>query len=607
MTVRWKPLVFLSGLFLIVGLVGVVAIVVTLTPHSSREVLRRARAAQEAGHFENAEIYYKQALQIDGKDAAVHYQIAGLYRDWVRRAPAEKQIALQTQRIEHLMNAVKFDKVILGPRQELLKIFMDEDLAGADLSIQWARDVLNVDAANTDAHFVLAMAALDERTPKIADARRHIEALGAKKAPAIRLLWAKARLAEATGDQPGLASVLAQARAITLGADAGPVDRLAGIQLAALAVRDETDPGRLDEQVNGMLTQVKALCQVAKLGPPCVSRLRLVLEQTQKALTQRSARLAAVSNNAIEKSAGPSSVDRNNAAAAAATRPVMDRLVSAIEQGLESMFQLALSSDRDPDLQIFVAYADHLRLRTERDRCLELVDRALKSPQATRRTSVLMVMNLHTVAVEMALSRADDAGRFDKAAPHIQALVECAEPRAQGLGHLFAGSVDLDRSGVAREMNAAENTPVSRENAGKFRLSALRHLKVAAAQLPEMAEAQARYGVALVLAGEQNLGRQFLQTALRLGGLDAQYQLWAAWAILQAGYPEEAEPIIASLTRQVGSANVPREMEAGIFLLSGEIHQARRTPEELNKAIADFERSLAASHGANATVIVRLA
>ena len=65
----------------------------------------------------------------------------------------------------------------------------------------------------------------------------------------------------------------------------------------------------------------------------------------------------------------------------------------------------------------------------------------------------MMVMNLHTVAVEMALSRADDKARFDKAAPHIQALLDCPEPRAQGFGHLFAGSVDLDRSGVAREMN----------------------------------------------------------------------------------------------------------------------------------------------------------
>ncbi len=32
-----------------------------------------------------------------------------------------------------------------------------------------------------------------------------------------------------------------------------------------------------------------------------------------------------------------------------------------------------------------------------------------------------------------------DKGRFDKAAPHIQALLDCADRRFQGLAHLFAG------------------------------------------------------------------------------------------------------------------------------------------------------------------------
>ncbi len=217
-------------------------------------------------------------------------------------------------------------------------------------------------------------------------------------------------------------------------------------------------------------------------------------------------------------------------------------------------------------------------------------------------------MHLHTVAVEMALSRADDAQRFDKAQPHIKALLDCSESRAQGLGHLFAGSIELDRSGVTKENAPVRDAPApTREAATKLRNSALRHLKIAATQLPEMSQAQARYGVALVLAGEQNLGRQFLQTALRLGGLDPQYQLWAAWAVLQAGYPEEAEPVVAALLRQVGTSNVPREMEGGIFLLSGEIHQARRTPDELVKAVADFERCLATGQEASSTVIVRLA
>ena len=46
MTVRWKPLVILSGLFLLVALIGVVAITLTLVPRSSQSFLS-ARIAHE--------------------------------------------------------------------------------------------------------------------------------------------------------------------------------------------------------------------------------------------------------------------------------------------------------------------------------------------------------------------------------------------------------------------------------------------------------------------------------------------------------------------------------------------------------------------------------
>ena len=43
MTVRWKPLLILSGLFVAVALIGVVAISFTLAPRSSQSVLKRPR------------------------------------------------------------------------------------------------------------------------------------------------------------------------------------------------------------------------------------------------------------------------------------------------------------------------------------------------------------------------------------------------------------------------------------------------------------------------------------------------------------------------------------------------------------------------------------
>ena len=161
--------------------------------------------------------------------------------------------------------------------------------------------------------------------------------------------------------------------------------------------------------------------------------------------------------------------------------------------------------------------------------------------------------------------------------------------------------------GRSRETEGDASRASTKDSPAYLRTSAVHHLKIAAALMPDIAEAQARYGVALVLAGEQNLGRQFLQTALRLGSLDSQYQLWAAWAILQAGYPEEAEPIVSALLRQVASGDAPRELEGSLHLLSGEIHQAKRSPDELNKAVGGFEKALATGRETSSTVVVRLA
>ena len=252
--------------------------------------------------------------------------------------------------------------------------------------------------------------------------------------------------------------------------------------------------------------------------------------------------------------------DRPGVATGKGTR--VDALVEAIEVELEAIFQKVLSGHEKVDLQVYLSYADHLRFRQQRDRCLQVIEEALRQPAAARPASLISVMGLHAVAVEMALSKQDDPARFDKAAPHIQALLASTEPRFQGLGHLFQGAIDLEQSGLVRAVSRAgeKNEPMPTPQP-KLRARALNHLKQAAAQLPGVAEAQARYGVALVLSEEQNLGRQYLQNALRMGNLEAQYQFWAAWTILQAGYPEEAEPIVDSLFRQLAEGTIPAELE----------------------------------------------
>jgi predicted Zn-dependent protease len=224
---------------------------------------------------------------------------------------------------------------------------------------------------------------------------------------------------------------------------------------------------------------------------------------------------------------------------------------------------------------------------------------------AARPSSAQVAMGLHVVAAEMALMKADDPSRFDRAAPHMQALIASNEPRYQGLGHLFQGAVDLDRSGLVRTV--AKNGEADAAAQRKLRASALTHLKTAAGQLPDLAEAQARYGVALVLNQEQALGRQYLQNALRMSNLDPQYQFWAAWTILQAGYPEEAAPIVDSLFAQLSKGAVPAEMRPVLHQLSGELYQARRGPGDLERAAKEFEKVAALNKKTDAGSALRLA
>ena len=124
-----------------------------------------------------------------------------------------------------------------------------------------------------------------------------------------------------------------------------------------------------------------------------------------------------------------------------------------------------------------------------------------------------------------------DPERYNRARPYCELLVRSDIEAEQAIGHLYLGVADLDRSGVGGTVVDA-----------RPRASALAHLKVAAAGLPEVATAQALYGVALILSGEPALGRQYLLVARRLPNLEPRYRLWCAWAMVQAGYLEEAEP-----------------------------------------------------------------
>ncbi len=570
MTVRWKPLLVLSGVFSVVAVVGVIAMAWSLVPRSAQGALKQARSAAAAGRFDDAEIYFKQALQYDPKSAGIHEEFANLYRDWCQKAPADRQEAIKAERADHLGKAVKFDKSSRGPRLQLLETAMNQDNDAE--SVYWAREALKVDAENSDAHFILAFAELESRSPNVPEVKRHLKVLEARNAPALRQCLIRARLAIATGDDKARDEALAQARTIVLPAAAGPVDLMARVRIEAAEIQIQKlkDEGPLEGQVKNLLGHVKGLVADPDLAAGRVIRLSQLLEQTQRALVQGKPQPTGGRGGTVP------------------------RLADAIEVELDGIFQKALSANQKSDLQIYLSYADHLRFRQNRDGCLEVINKALQQPAAAKPANVIPVMGLHVVAVEMALSKPDDADRYEKSAQHVKALLDASEPRFQGLGHLFQGAIDLEQSGLIRATaQAGRKNEMVQPAQPKLCASALNHLKLAAAQLPALAEAQARYGVALVLNQEQSLGRQYLQSALRIGNLEPQYQFWAAWTILQAGYPEAAEPILDSLFRQLAQGTIPPELKGTLHQMSGELYQARHGAGDLQRAAQEFKKAAA--------------
>ncbi|SIO65453.1 Tetratricopeptide repeat-containing protein [Singulisphaera sp. GP187] len=583
MTVRWKPLLVLSGLFLVIAIVGVVAIAYTLIPQGSSDILPQARAARSAKQYEKALIHYKRALQKDGRNAAIHEEIAKMYGEWAEQVPPEKKPEIQYGRIESLIAAARYGKTLKEPRRLLLADAVKRGVR-PDILL-WAGELHGLEPSNGDARYMLASEELEDKAPKVPDVKRHLDALVAAKAAPVRITWIKAKLAQQLRDSAAVAEALKQGRTLSLPADADLVDRMALLRLRELDVLT-TEPTELDalaERVKALQAEVQTVLGDSPLAPTRLARLSALLEGVQKSLLR------------IASTSEPK------------TRDSLVSLVDAIDGNVESLFQKALEESNRPELQVYLSYAEHLRFRAKRDQCLALVEKALRLPSAARPNNAETVLGLHTIAVEVALSNAEDADRFTKANPHIAKLVESSSTIYQGLGHLFLGSIELENSGVSG--TGRKKTPPTAPNPAqlKLRASALNHLKLAATQLPEFAEAQARYGVALVLSLESGLGRQYLQRAMQMGTLEPQYQIWAAWSIVQAGYPEEAAPIVDSLLAQVAQGRLPSELAGTLHLLNGEVHQARRSPEDLKLALAEYEKSFAKGETPTPPVQLRLA
>ncbi|QDV37118.1 tetratricopeptide repeat protein [Tautonia plasticadhaerens] len=574
MSVRWKPLIVLSGLFVAVALCGLLAFVFVSGQADAEEILAQARAAKEEGRFEEAEIYFLQASQVDPRRAETHRELSGFYDEWLSRAEPSKRPHLQGLRLRHLLEATKYDKTALEPRRALLA----ESLSGDNPAEQahWAREVIALAPDDADALYVLAAEALDATPANVTEAGRIFETLKKVAPGRDRTNWIEARIAQASQDVASLDRILAQA------AGAGPaegdeeLDQLCRLRLLVLGL----------ERAEAVEAQAPILSRIQ-------GQADLILDQTdlQANRVVELHRLSKRVRDALVLADADSAEDRWKA------------LADSIDRG----FKVTLEGDEELGLWVHQAFAEHLNLRGDRGRCLEVIQTAL-TPEVLKDASLQDdVMRMRETAIKAALADTNDADRFAKAGPHIEALIAGTRPEYQGLGHLFQGAIGLERSGLT-----GPGTKAERPEQGKALIAARSHLREATVKLPNVVMAKALYGIALMMSGETGLGRQHLLQAqraeeVRPGTLEPRYQIWAAWSLLEAEYPEEAERIV---NRLVGSADRDPSLAAlagTIRLLQGEIARGRRSTRDLEVARTAYSSALVDGEDVPPAVSLRLA
>jgi Tfp pilus assembly protein PilF len=575
MSVRWKPLIVLSGLFLIIAVVGLLAITMDLAPAGASEILPRARSEWKAGRYSNAQIHFLRALQKDPRNAKIHEELARLYAEWAEREPA-KRASLRAERLSSLADAAKYGKNAEPRRQLLLDALAHDDASQCAL---WAKKLLEVDAQAPDAHYALAIAALEGSSPDPKEAAEHLAVCQGREPERPRTQWVAARLAPIAGQPDAVPAILDRARSLTPESCRDATDRMALLNLRKLDALAATDPETLPARCTALISLARAFSESDEANADGLVAVGRQLGQVSKHVQQVRA-------------------------AAKGQVPGLDATDSELATLGETCFRKALEGSSAADLRVYQEYAEHLLGREQRGRCLELVNAALKQPAATLPAWADTVMQLREIAIRAALLDSQDPKRFAGAEPHIQELMKSPSAEHQAIGHLFQGVIELDRSGL---VGAPSTATSGGSGDARLRQSALNHLKIAAAGLPKVATAQALYGVALLLTGEPALGRQYLLGARGLPNLEPRYQLWCAWAMVQAGYPEEAESDVRSLLSGLADGRTPRELEPSLRLLVGEIHQARHTPDDLRRAREAYQQAIAAGQPTTPALELRLA
>jgi predicted Zn-dependent protease len=585
MSVRWKPLIILSGFFLVVAAGGLIAFMFAMRPGKASEILPLARKEADAGQYERSFIQYRRALQREPRNAAIHEELAGMIDRWLQAEPGEHQ-RLRPMRLRALADAARYGPGRPAPVRALLADALEHADHGSALI--YAQALLPMEPNHPDALGLLVTESLDRQPPAVSEAQNRLAELEALDATSARTIWARAQIARAQGDTAALETIL-----VTLAPAAPPeasiAERMARLRLRGLAVERATSTTTLVPRLEAVQAEAEGLAAVSGSSAGRLRLIARILESSRR----HAESLARHQANAEEKQLIQARLDATNTLA-------------------ESVYVKAIEQGGSTDLGTHLAYAEHLLNRGNLKKSLEAASVGLKMPISNLPAWHRETAALREVAVKAILADTQDPDRFTKATPFVADLIASTNPLYSGLGHLFQGLMDLERSGLSvasatENANGAGGTDIPGD--ARLRGSARDHLRQAAESLPDSPTAQALYGVSLVLTREAAIGRQYLQKALAQGQgrLEPRYQLWVAWSVLQAGYPEAAEPILAGLLEGIERGVVARELEPTVYLLQGEMHQSRRTADSLRAALAAYEKALAAGHPRNAPLELKIA
>ncbi|GIW87298.1 MAG: hypothetical protein KatS3mg108_1622 [Isosphaeraceae bacterium] len=571
MSVRWKPLILLTALFLVMAAMGLLAIASVLMSEGADALLKQAEAEAEAGRYDRAVLQYERALQREPRSAKAHLALAGVIEKWMAEAPAEAP-RLRAKWLGSLNQAARLAEQSAEPRRRLLADALERE--EWDDAVHWAAELSSLDPDDADALYVTALDQLDRKPPLVDEARSRVERLAEREPQRARTRWAQARLAEATGDQAGLAEILNEP--VPASPADQTADRLARLRLAGMALARAQGEGEV-------AARVEALCADAD---------QVIRQYDAPGVARQVSRLLEPALRQIRRgAAGPADGARAKALEA--------RLLETAARA----FETSVAGAGAQDLRPYQGYAEFLMIAGQRDRCVEVVQEALRQPAAAAAIWIPVAMELREIGIKAILSDGSDPDRFTKAGPLIAELLASTTPRYQALGHLFQGAIELEQA-----LAMGEGQPETEGGSERAALqgSALSNLKRAAEGLEDVATAQALYGMALLIAREPNLGRQYLAKARQIGGesLDPRYQFWAALSILQAGYPEDALPIVSRLRTLAEAGAVDPDLVPMVHFVEGDCLAALNRGDE---ARAAYERARAAGYRNPGTIGIRLA